>query len=110
MVFSSRAHPWKRKGSICLEDSRSVVLCHWRFISRVIASFCSIDTKGIPFGLFYLAQEEFFKEGTTPIEDTHRSEGKLEGFYSNLLHSYTRASDLQFEGALTSFGVHLLGG
>jgi hypothetical protein len=30
------------------------------------------------------------KEGTTPIEDTHRSEGNLDGFYSNLLHSYSR--------------------
>jgi len=44
--------------------------------------------------LFYLAQEEFLKEGTTPIEDIHRSEGKLEGFNSNLLNSYSRALDI----------------
>jgi hypothetical protein len=108
--FSSGAHLWKRKGSICLEEFRSVVLCHWRFIYRVIASFWSIDTKGIPLGLFYLAQEEFLKEGATPIEDIHSSVGKLEGFNSSLLHSYSRAPDLQFEGVLASFGAHLLGG
>jgi hypothetical protein len=95
---------------MCLEDSRSAVLCHWRFISRVIAPFCSIDTKGTSLGLFYLAQKRFLKEGATPIEDTHRSEGNLEGFCSNLLHSYSRALDLQFQGVLTSFGDHLLGG
>jgi hypothetical protein len=50
------------------------------------------------------------KEGATPIEDTHRSKGNLEGFYSNLLHSYSRAPDLQLEGVLISFGGHLLRG
>jgi hypothetical protein len=59
---------------------------------------------------FIWLRKEFLKEGATPIEDTHRSEGKLEGFNSNLLHSYSRAPDLQFEGVLTSFGGHLLGG
>jgi hypothetical protein len=93
-----------------LEESRSAVLHHWRFISRVIAPFCSINTKGISLGLFYLAQNEFLKEGATPIEDTHRSEGNLGGFHSNLLHSYSRVPDLQFEGVLVSFGGHLLGG
>jgi hypothetical protein len=108
--FSSRAHPWKRKRSICLEEFRSEVFCYWRVISRAIAPFCSIDTKGIPLGLFYLAQKEFLKEGTTPIENIHRFEGNFEGFYSNLLHSYSRTPDLQFEGLLESFGGHSLGG
>jgi hypothetical protein len=77
-----------------LEKSRYAVLFIWRFIYRFIASFCIIDNKGIPLGLFYLAQEEFLKEGATPIEDIHRSNGKIEGFSSNLFHIYSRAPDI----------------